>query len=176
MLRSLKVEVTPAQLEALMRDADPDGSGEIDFEEFVSVINTQAAANAGAGGHSTINLARVFQEAAKPINVLKADVAELILNENAAHCSAPAPPGHVEVPAASELSAMLERIGRQVGELAETMDEDLVKVHREEMRAAAATAKLKLEATRTANKIALKNQARLSLVVIVLSSRARRLQ
>ena len=173
MLRSLKMDVTPAQLEELVRDADPDGSGEIDFEEFVSVIDAQASANAGAGGHSTINLARVFQEAAKPINVLKADVAEVLLKEGAAlevTLVAPAPQGppqgppdqHGEVPSAGELSAALERIGRQVGALAETMDEELVKAHREEMRAAAATAKLKLEATRTSNKIALKNQARLA--------------
>lgn len=156
MLRSLKMEVTPAELEALMRDADPDGNGVIEFEEFVAVINAQAVSNKSAGTGPSINLARVFQEAAKPINIFKADMAEVLreATHTAIGCSVTD-----DVPAASEASAPLDRIGRLVGSLAEEMDECLHEAHRDEMRAAATTAKLKLEATRTANMVALKNQA-----------------
>ena len=160
MLRSLKIEVTADELAVLMSDADPDQSGEIDFQEFVAVVNAQAAANAatgpaGAGGGAPVNLARVFQEAAKPINILKADVAEVLRSEGG---TLQATIGEASAQAASELASAFERIGRRVGTLAETMEEALFEAHREETRVAAATAKLKLEATRTASSVALKNQ------------------
>lgn len=39
---------TPAELSVLMAEADPDNSGEIDFEEFVAVLRAQV--KAGGGG------------------------------------------------------------------------------------------------------------------------------
>jgi len=38
MLKMLKVEKSPAEVGQMMKDADPDGSGEVDFEEFVSAL------------------------------------------------------------------------------------------------------------------------------------------
>ena len=40
-VRQLKLQMTPQQLSAMMKEADPDGSGEIDFEEFVAVLKVQ---------------------------------------------------------------------------------------------------------------------------------------
>ena len=52
----LKLEVTPAKLKKMMMDADPDGSGEIDFEEFVVVFQKQMAAG-GTEGLASLVLA-----------------------------------------------------------------------------------------------------------------------
>ena len=41
MVRALKMDMSPEQLDQLMKDADPDGSGEIDFDEFVVVLRQQ---------------------------------------------------------------------------------------------------------------------------------------
>ena len=40
-VKQLKLQMTPKQLAAMMKEADPDGSGEIDFEEFVAVLKVQ---------------------------------------------------------------------------------------------------------------------------------------
>ena len=42
MLTSLKVEKTPAEVEQIVKDSDPDGSGEIDFDEFVDAMEKNA--------------------------------------------------------------------------------------------------------------------------------------
>ena len=41
MVKMLKMQMTDEQLVQLMVDADPDGSGEIDFDEFVAVLSKQ---------------------------------------------------------------------------------------------------------------------------------------
>ena len=40
-VKQLKLQMTPKQLAGMMKEADPDGSGEIDFEEFVAVLKVQ---------------------------------------------------------------------------------------------------------------------------------------
>ena len=43
MLKEINVQKTPAEIAKMMKDADPDGSGEIDFEEFVAAVQMQMA-------------------------------------------------------------------------------------------------------------------------------------
>ena len=57
MVKQLKMDITPEKLRKMMVEADPDMSGEIDFEEFVQV--TKAQIEAGNGGA----LAAVVQQA-----------------------------------------------------------------------------------------------------------------
>ena len=57
MVKQLKMDITPERLRKMMVEADPDMSGEIDFDEFVSV--TKAQIEAGNGGA----LAAVVQQA-----------------------------------------------------------------------------------------------------------------
>ena len=45
----MQVELTTEQIWEMMMDADPDGSGEIDFDEFVAALKKQMA----AGGQLT---------------------------------------------------------------------------------------------------------------------------
>ena len=54
--------MTPEQINTMMREADPDGSGEVDFEEFVVVLKTQME----AGGQ----LAKVVEEASSQFGFL----------------------------------------------------------------------------------------------------------
>jgi hypothetical protein len=61
-LMQLKIKMTPAQINAMMREADPDGSGEVDFEEFVIVLKVQME----AGGQ----LAAVVEEASSAFGFL----------------------------------------------------------------------------------------------------------
>lgn len=42
LVKALKMEVTPDQLKTLMREADPDGSGDIDFEEVSAAAATRS--------------------------------------------------------------------------------------------------------------------------------------
>ena len=56
MLKEINVQKTPAEIAKMMKDADPDGSGEIDFEEFVAAVQKQMA----SGG----DFANVFTSAA----------------------------------------------------------------------------------------------------------------
>eukprot|EP00900_Chrysochromulina_parva_P010075 jgi/Chrpa1/19069/Chrysochromulina_OHIO_Genome00026336-RA len=56
MLKEINVQKTPAEIAKMMKDADPDGSGEIDFEEFVAAVQKQMA----SGG----DFASVFTNAA----------------------------------------------------------------------------------------------------------------
>jgi hypothetical protein len=56
LVKALKMEVTPAQLKELMKEADPDGSGDINFDEFVAALQRQM--KGGGGG-----LANVFNAA-----------------------------------------------------------------------------------------------------------------
>ena len=39
MIRALKMDMSREQIDQLVKDADPDGSGEIDFEEFTHVLD-----------------------------------------------------------------------------------------------------------------------------------------
>ena len=55
-VRQLKLDMSADQIRAMMQQADPDGSGEIDFEEFVTALRTQM----GTGGGQ---LASIFTEA-----------------------------------------------------------------------------------------------------------------
>ena len=57
MCRALNLGMSKEQLTQMMKVADPDGSGEIDFEEFVTVLTTQI--QGGGGG-----LANIFGAAA----------------------------------------------------------------------------------------------------------------
>ena len=41
MIRALKMDMSREQIDQLVKDADPDGSGEIDFEEFTHVLEAQ---------------------------------------------------------------------------------------------------------------------------------------
>ena len=41
MVRNLRLDMTAPQIEQLVKDADPDGSGEICFEEFKYVLQKQ---------------------------------------------------------------------------------------------------------------------------------------
>ena len=41
--KAMKVATTPEQMKNMMAEADPDGSGEVDFEEFVAVLKKQMA-------------------------------------------------------------------------------------------------------------------------------------
>ena len=74
-VKQLKLQMTPQQLAAMMNDADPDGSGEIDFEEFVAVLTVQME----KGGQ----LASVMSEASSFFG---------FLNPMNWFASAPAPP------------------------------------------------------------------------------------
>ena len=47
MLQQLDIQKSPAELKALMSEADPDGSGEVDFEEFFVVLQAQMAEGSG---------------------------------------------------------------------------------------------------------------------------------
>jgi len=49
MAMSLGMELTSEQLEQLMLDADPDGSGEIEFEELIDVLKRQSQDGAEGG-------------------------------------------------------------------------------------------------------------------------------
>ena len=40
-VKAIGVEMSEADLAQMMKDGDPDGSGEIDFEEFVTVLKKQ---------------------------------------------------------------------------------------------------------------------------------------
>ena len=48
MVKSLKLNLTASDIKQLMKDADPDGSGSIEFEEFASVLKAQLKAGKGA--------------------------------------------------------------------------------------------------------------------------------
>ena len=45
--KAIKVELTPEQMQRMMVDADLDKSGEIEFEEFISVLNLHLAPRCG---------------------------------------------------------------------------------------------------------------------------------
>ena len=47
LLKQIKLERTPAQLKALMAEADPDRSGDVDFTEFVDALHKQMATGGG---------------------------------------------------------------------------------------------------------------------------------
>lgn len=49
LLKQIKLERTPAQLKALMAEADPDRSGDVDFSEFVNALHEQMRAGGGGG-------------------------------------------------------------------------------------------------------------------------------
>lgn len=40
-VKAIGMEMSPDDIKKMMKDADPDGSGEVDFEEFVSVLKKQ---------------------------------------------------------------------------------------------------------------------------------------
>ena len=52
MIKALNLSMSAAEIKTLMREADPDGNGQIDFEEFKSVLRKQLAA--GGGGLSEV--------------------------------------------------------------------------------------------------------------------------
>ena len=52
MIKSLKLKLTESEIKQLMRDADPDGSGHIEFEEFASVLKKQL--KSGKGGLASV--------------------------------------------------------------------------------------------------------------------------
>ena len=56
MLSLLEMDLTPDEVAQLMVDADPDGSGEIDFEEFYAVLSKQIREGNG-GGLAQVDLA-----------------------------------------------------------------------------------------------------------------------
>ena len=43
-LKQLKIKMTAAQIGAMMKEADPDGSGSVDFDEFCTVLTKQMEA------------------------------------------------------------------------------------------------------------------------------------
>ena len=60
MIKMLDLQMTSEEIVGLMVDADPDGSGEIDFEEFVLVLKEQIAAGKGGGLAKVVNQAGGF--------------------------------------------------------------------------------------------------------------------
>lgn len=54
MIKMLKLDMSPAQVKALMREADPDGSGLVEYAEFVSVLKRQLQSGEG-GLQSVVN-------------------------------------------------------------------------------------------------------------------------
>ena len=52
MVQSLKLDMKPAELKQLIAEADPDNSGQIEYEEFVSVLRNQLAG--GKGGLAAV--------------------------------------------------------------------------------------------------------------------------
>ena len=50
----VSIDVTPDRLEALIREADADGSGEIEFDEFVTVLRAQLTSGEGGGGLASL--------------------------------------------------------------------------------------------------------------------------
>jgi hypothetical protein len=48
MVKALKLDMSDEQVAMLMKEADPDGSGQIEFEEFISVLQKQLADGKGA--------------------------------------------------------------------------------------------------------------------------------
>ena len=70
-LKAVKMELSKLELEQLMKEADPDGSGEIDFEEFVAALQKQMSDGWSAGG---ANLAAVVTQLSwqeSPVLLLK---------------------------------------------------------------------------------------------------------
>ena len=43
-LKQLKITMSAEAVATMMQEADPDGSGEVDFDEFLAVLTTQMAA------------------------------------------------------------------------------------------------------------------------------------
>ena len=50
MLKQLKMDKSTREVKQMMHEADPDGSGQIDFDEFVAVLKKQMKEGGGSGG------------------------------------------------------------------------------------------------------------------------------
>ena len=56
---------TAEEISQMMRDADPDGSGQVDFEEFVATLQKQIA-DGGSSGLAAACWERLESELARP--------------------------------------------------------------------------------------------------------------
>jgi hypothetical protein len=63
MCKAIGMNLTPEELQAIVNDADPDNSGEIDFNEFVATLVRQQKEAAANGGKPKVNLSSVVSTA-----------------------------------------------------------------------------------------------------------------
>ena len=63
MCKAIGMNLTPEELQAIVNDADPDDSGEIDFDEFVATLVRQQKEAAANGGKPKVNLSSVVSTA-----------------------------------------------------------------------------------------------------------------
>jgi len=63
MCKAIGMNLTPEELQAIVNDADPDNSGEIDFDEFVATLVRQQKEAAANGGKPKVNLSSVVSTA-----------------------------------------------------------------------------------------------------------------
>lgn len=69
MVKELGLNLSPAEVGNLMKEADPDGSGQIEFEEFVTVMRSQL--DKGGGLASVVSAAGNFFGWANPLSWFK---------------------------------------------------------------------------------------------------------
>ena len=64
-VQTLKLDLSPAAVRKMVKECDPDGSGEIDFEEFVAALKAQMRKKKKEGGGASVTIADVATDVGK---------------------------------------------------------------------------------------------------------------